>query len=127
MEGSAPVAARRTLAISGMTCASCVRRVEKALARVPGVTAANVNLATERASIVFDPALADLAALERAVEKAGYDVRQEAAPRPGSPAAAGAAAPAREAADDREREIADLRRKALVALPAGLAMMLLMA
>jgi Cu+-exporting ATPase len=127
MEGNPPTPARRTIAISGMTCASCVRRVEKALARVPGVAEANVNLATERASIVFDPALADLSVLERAVAKAGYDVRPEASPRPGRPPAAGAAADTSSAAADREREIADLRLRALVALPAGLAMMLLMA
>ena len=43
-----------------MTCASCVRRVEKALEKVPGVTAANVNLATEHATVAYDPAVADL-------------------------------------------------------------------
>ena len=46
--------------IEGMTCASCVRRVEKGLEKVPGVTAANVNLATERATVAYDPAVADL-------------------------------------------------------------------
>ncbi len=61
------------LSITGMTCASCVRRVEKALARVPGVQAASVNLATEHAGVTVDPAatpaLDDLVA---AVERAGY-------------------------------------------------------
>ena len=57
-----------------MTCASCVRRVEKGLAKVPGVTAASVNLATERATVAYDPATADLAALRTAVERAGYRV-----------------------------------------------------
>ena len=42
------------LAIEGMTCASCVKRVEKALTRVPGVAQAQVNLATERARVAFD-------------------------------------------------------------------------
>ena len=59
------------LAIAGMTCAACVRRVEKVLAAVPGVTAVAVNLATERARITG--ANPDLAALQKAVAKAGYD------------------------------------------------------
>ena len=57
-----------------MTCASCVRRVEKGLEKVPGVTSANVNLATERATVAYDPAVADLATLRTAVERAGYRV-----------------------------------------------------
>ena len=61
-----------TLRIEGMTCASCVARVEKALLRVPGVTAASVNLATETAR-VETTALADApAALQAAVARAGY-------------------------------------------------------
>ena len=44
-----------TLPITGMTCASCVGRVEKALAAVPGVTDATVNLATEQAVVHADP------------------------------------------------------------------------
>jgi Cu+-exporting ATPase len=46
-----------TLDITGMTCASCVRRVEKALGKVPGVSAAQVNLATEAATVTYDGAL----------------------------------------------------------------------
>ena len=42
------------LDVLGMTCASCVSRVEKAIAKVPGVASASVNLATERAEIVYD-------------------------------------------------------------------------
>ena len=59
------------LAITGMTCAACVSRVEKVLGRVPGITQVSVNLATERAHIesAVPP---DTAALLRAVEKAGY-------------------------------------------------------
>src|SRR6058998_91270 len=68
-----------TLPISGMTCASCVRRVERALGRVEGVEQASVNLATEKARVVFDPELAGLESLKAAVEKAGYGVRQLAA------------------------------------------------
>jgi len=60
------------LAIEGMTCASCVKRVEKALAAVPGVSVASVNLATERARVDYDPGSADAQALVNAVARMGY-------------------------------------------------------
>jgi Cu+-exporting ATPase len=62
------------LQIEGMTCASCVARIEKALAAVPGVTSAAVNLATERAVVRFPDASVTRAALENAVRVSGYDV-----------------------------------------------------
>src|SRR5258706_755320 len=58
-----------TLALEGMTCASCARRIERSLSKVPGVAEAAVNLATERASVAGSASVADLVA---AVEKAGY-------------------------------------------------------
>lgn len=67
-----------TLPIEGMTCASCVSRVEKALTKVPGVERASVNLATEEASVVVSSQM-DIATLRGAVEKAGYSVREERA------------------------------------------------
>lgn len=69
---SAPAAASLEVAIEGMTCASCVGRVEKALKAVPGVTNAVVNLATEKATIQGS---ADAAALVAAIEGAGYDAK----------------------------------------------------
>ncbi|MCX7800462.1 MAG: heavy metal translocating P-type ATPase [Fimbriimonadales bacterium] len=63
---------RADLKIGGMTCASCVAHVERALRQVPGVQEASVNLATEKASVVFDPELASPEHLAIAVEKAGY-------------------------------------------------------
>ncbi len=61
------------LKITGMTCAACVARVEKALRRVPGVVSAEVNLATERARVrVLGAAPAAMAALIEAVARAGY-------------------------------------------------------
>jgi Cu+-exporting ATPase len=64
------------LAIDGMTCASCVGRVERALARVPGVRSASVNLASERARIeVASPREVVLPALLAAVAAAGYGAR----------------------------------------------------
>ena len=67
-----------TLPIEGMTCASCVSRVEKALAKVPGVEHASVNLATESASVSASNQI-DLTTLRGAVEKAGYSVREDRA------------------------------------------------
>ncbi len=57
--------------IEGMTCASCVLRVEKALLKVPSVTSASVNLATERATVQLDDA-SNVEALFKAIEKVGY-------------------------------------------------------
>src|ERR671936_386419 len=94
-------AATVTLPVTGMTCASCVRRIEKALSRVEGVAGANVNLATEKAHVVFDPAVASVDQMRAAVEKAGYKVAET----PAAPTAATAevdAAP--EDAHDRERQ-----------------------
>ena len=71
---STPSAATLTLDVEGMTCASCVGRVERALRAVPGVSEAAVNLATERATITAAPTVTR-AALVAAVEKAGYPVR----------------------------------------------------
>jgi len=59
--------------VRGMTCASCVGRVERALRKVEGVERAEVNLATERARVVFDPRATDTAALLKAVAAAGYE------------------------------------------------------
>ncbi|MCL6648953.1 MAG: heavy metal translocating P-type ATPase [Chloroflexi bacterium] len=67
------------LAVTGMTCAACVNRIEKALKRLDGVTDASVNLATERATVSYDPSQVSLAQLKEAVEKAGYGVREERA------------------------------------------------
>ncbi|HEL3751274.1 TPA: cadmium-translocating P-type ATPase [Stenotrophomonas maltophilia] len=60
------------LAVEGMTCASCVGRVERALLAVPGVSAASVNLATERATV---RGAADVEALLAAIDRAGYGAR----------------------------------------------------
>jgi len=65
-----------SLPIEGMTCASCVQRVEKALARVPGVRSAAVNLATETAAVELTQAV-QAGTLADAVRRAGYAVPQE--------------------------------------------------
>ncbi|WP_416358089.1 heavy metal translocating P-type ATPase [Aureimonas phyllosphaerae] len=93
------------LGVEGMTCASCVGRVERAVAAVPGVTSVAVNLATERATLRVLPS-ADMRAVEAAIRDAGYEPRASAA-------RTDAAADPREAA--REAEYARLRRDLLVA------------
>ncbi|WP_321846134.1 heavy metal translocating P-type ATPase [Paraburkholderia bannensis] len=74
------------LDIRGMTCASCAMRVEKALAKVPGVTRATVNLATDRATVEATADAPDAAALAQqlvaAVEKAGYEATPISTPEP---------------------------------------------
>ena len=72
---TAPHAPALDIGIGGMTCASCVGRVEKALKKVPGVTDATVNLATESARITFAGGEQMEARLRRAVRDAGYEPR----------------------------------------------------
>lgn len=64
------------LPIVGMTCASCVRRVEQALLKVPGVVVANVNLANEQAEVTLSADI-PVTALQQAIASAGFDTRIE--------------------------------------------------
>ena len=66
---------RVVLGIEGMHCASCVSRVEEALAKTPGVASAAVNLATNQATVRFDPQQTRLDALIKAVERSGYGAK----------------------------------------------------
>ncbi|HZF03988.1 MAG TPA: heavy metal translocating P-type ATPase [Patescibacteria group bacterium] len=77
---------KRTFAVRGMHCAACVGKVERALRGVSGVDAAWVNLATERATVEWDPARADAPALASAVAAAGYELAE--APPTAAPGAA---------------------------------------
>jgi P-type Cu+ transporter len=145
-----------TLPVTGMTCASCVRRIEKRLGKVDGVQDVNVNLATEKARVIFDPSLVTLPDLVSAVEKAGYGVgelppmQEPPTPQPPPPHAGEGGQAARlpspsqgrgdmgphgrhdggagggGSPDARQREIDDLKRKSLVSLAIGVAMMALM-
>ncbi|MGF6607939.1 Cu+-exporting ATPase [Paraburkholderia sp. WSM4175] len=92
------------LEIAGMTCAACALRVEKALAKVPGVARASVNLATETATVhPQGSASADTGALIAAVRKAGYEATLSAPPAAAAPAETTAAI----AASGDERDILD--------------------
>lgn len=65
--------------VSGMTCAACASRIEKGLKRMPGVTDANVNMATETSNVTYDPAETGAAAIQEKIEKLGYHVITEKA------------------------------------------------
>ena len=58
--------------IAGMVCASCAQTIEKAVSKLPGMNAANVNLATEKMSVSYDPTKVDEALIEKTVHDAGY-------------------------------------------------------
>jgi Cu+-exporting ATPase len=76
--GYTPVTAQASLSVEGMTCASCVGRVEQVLKKTAGVIDASVNLATEKASVTYLPDGVSMGQLKAAVRKAGYEVREEA-------------------------------------------------
>ncbi len=61
-----------TIKVGGMTCATCVQTVEKALRKIEGVVNATVNLGSERAYVVYNPALTGVAEMRSAIEDAGY-------------------------------------------------------
>ncbi len=94
---------RRTYGVRGMTCAACAVRVERALRKVPGVVQANVNLASERASVEFNPLQVTFQDLQKAVADAGYElfVAEETK--------------GRDIEADRRKELAKLRLKFIVA------------
>jgi Cu+-exporting ATPase len=116
-----PVETPRTteLAIGGMTCASCATRVEKALAKVPGVTHASVNLATETATVNLSGTGSGPDALIAAVKKAGYEATLIASPETAALADSTGQAPA--AADrkrsEARRELAAVLACAVLTLP----------
>jgi Cu+-exporting ATPase len=108
---SAP--ARVTIQISGMTCAACQSRVQKALAAAPGVVDANVNLMTAEASVAYDAAASSPGALVERIRGTGYGATL--------PQAGGDPLAEQDAA--RALEFRELRTKAAVALAAGVVAM----
>ncbi len=103
--------------VTGMTCASCSMRVEKALTRVPGVLHVNVNLASEQASVAYVPSEIGWTQLKAVVEKAGYGVIE---PQTGQESGGEDIE-----ATARARELADKQRKLLVAVIFSLPLFLL--
>ena len=106
------------LEISGMTCASCAMRVEKALAKVSGVASVSVNLATEKATVNLSDTATGIDTLVAAVTKAGY----QATPVVEEPAPAAATSGAQRAQDRTRRELAAVVICALLTLPLVLPM-----
>ena len=120
---SAPESRMFALDIEGMTCASCVNRIERYLNKLDGVTSANVNLATERATVTAEPSVT-VAQILGAVEAAGYDARliteQGEEPAKQAQTEPDPHAATREAAREPEtsfqqRHLADTRRRLIVA------------
>ena len=67
-------AEKMVISVGGMTCAACVRKVEKALAALDGVSEASVNLATEKATVLYQPGLLGKADFRKVIEDLGYEV-----------------------------------------------------
>src|SRR4051794_7479670 len=118
------------LPIEGMTCGSCVNRIERFLRATDGVEEANVNLATEMATIRYLPDVADKDRLVAAVEAAGYDVRPADAAGEDVVAvdAAGWSLVEEAARDDARREVeaARLLRQAVTSIVVAVAIMVVM-
>ena len=72
---------QQELTVTGMTCASCSARIEKVVGRIPGVSLASVNLATERLNVQFDESLASLDDVTKAVVGAGYGIAEPSTAR----------------------------------------------
>ncbi len=100
-----------TYSVGGMTCASCAGHVEKALSKIPGVLEANVNLATEKATVAFVPGSVDLPILKEAVTAAGYELIEPAADQTAAEAAEEESPQTGEA----DRKMAEARRRMWIA------------
>ena len=102
--------------VEGMTCASCVNRITRFLNKVEGVEQANVNLASESATVRFDAGQVSVADLVAAVDAAGYVARVEQAASADHEIDVAEAAEARTGRDEATaRHVAQLRRRLLVA------------
>jgi Cu+-exporting ATPase len=129
---AAPVIETVSFPVEGMTCASCVNRITRFLSKVEGVEEANVNLASESATVRYDAGRIGVADLVAAVDAAGYVARVEQASSADHQADVAEAAEARSERDEAAaRHVAWIRRRLLVSgllvipLLAGLARMTL--
>ncbi len=96
--------AQASIPIAGMTCAACSARIEKVLSKLPGILSASVNLASETASIRFDPGQIRLSDIRKAIEKLGYQ-----------PLEARRVSQADEVRERKQREVRVMRLKLLIA------------
>ena len=120
---NANMSANTTIPVSGMTCAACSGRVQRALERTPGVESANVNLMTSEATVAFDPAATDAAALVETIRSTGYGAEL---PVPEGEDGGGVEAALDRQDRERAEEVRVLRRKFAVSAAAGLILMPLM-
>ncbi|MCA1038640.1 heavy metal translocating P-type ATPase [Bacillus infantis] len=109
------VTEKAELAITGMTCAACSSRIEKGLKKMEGISDANVNLALERADVIYNPAAVSPADLIKRVEKLGYGAALKSEEGTG------------EEQDHREREIERQKGKFIFALILSLPLLWAMA
>jgi len=115
------VSEMRTLEVpvAGMDCAECTLHVQQALSALPGVSAVDVFLASEKARLRYDPALVDLGDIRRAVEGAGYSVPEAAGRRAAGSQAAGSQAAGSRTTTDKPAgriDLADFNRRLLTLL-----------
>jgi Cu+-exporting ATPase len=106
-----PVTIKSTFTVSGMSCASCVARVEKAIMNVPGVISASVNLANGRATVSYLEDVS-LSSIKQAVEDAGFDVEAEVAVP-------------QDVIDTADHEVKKLRNALIMAAVLGIAILIL--
>ena len=115
VEGGAAESVRIDLPIKGMTCAACARRIERGLSKAAGVGGANVNFATARATVEYDPQRTGVPRLVETVRGLGYDAL---APEDG-------AAPRDREEEARREEARDIRRRFVVAAALSLPVLLI--
>ena len=113
------------LPIVGMTCASCVNRIERFLRKTPGVETATVNLATEVATIRYQPELAGRSEIAAAIEAAGYELKPPPSDQETAAARSLRAASAADAAE-KDRYARRLLIEAVVSIVVAIGIMLVM-
>lgn len=117
METDSAFFQKQAIAVSGMSCAACVAKVEKALRSVPGVSTANVNFGTEQATVEYDESVVDFGTLKTAIRDAGYTAKDVPQTREGRLAARTHA---------HQRELSQLKWKiTATALVSAIAMLLM--
>ncbi len=115
-----------SIPVIGMTCASCVNRIERFLDKTPGVESASVNLATETATIRYLPDVASTTDLVGAIQAAGYDVKPQAATTADDDAGESLEATADRESAEKARELEATLVRSVVSTAVAVAIMILM-
>ena len=98
--GYQPVVESIEIPVTGMSCGSCVSRIERTLTKLPGMVEVSVNLATQKAFVRFLPGAVSLTRIQHAIREAGYEPQDTDTPPP---------------TDSEDRERAELRRRVVLA------------